>query len=336
MGAYPLCPHPCAPYDTTDGILSRSLWDLLSPSLSKIPIALAVRSVDRSLDLRWSARHKLFSPPRITPIRGLVPAVVSWVSLRSTQPTHRRPRPTRPHPRLKPPRCHRGRVEYRPRAPITRQDMRRLIHLSTYDRGIIDLSGLETATNVEYLALGQNALGELSPLAHLPNLRGLVLPDYQINDISSLSSLTRLEELNVRRNPISDLSPLAHLNTLKYLDLSKCLIVDIAPFSHLVNLKVLQLNHNQIVDVRPLASLVSLYKLEIHHNLILDHSPLDSLSLDIFRYDQTCEMPPLPLEPRLENRNYPSIAARWSGYGWPPVRYRPNLSDAENIALHDL
>ena len=190
-------------------------------------------------------------------------------------------------------------------APITRQDMRRLIHLSAYDRGIIDLSGLETATNVEYLALGQNALGELSPLAHLPNLRGLVLPDCQINDISSLSSLTRLEELNVRRNPISDLSPLAHLNTLKYLDLSKCLIVDIAPLSHLVNLKVLQLNHNQIVDVRPLASLVSLYKLEIHHNLILDHSPLDSLSLDIFRYDQTCEMPPLPLEPRLENRNYP-------------------------------
>ena len=47
-------------------------------------------------------------------------------------------------------------------------------------------------------------------------------------------------------------------------------------------------------------------------------------------------MPPLPLEPRLGNRTYPSIAARWSGYGWPPVDNRPDLSDAGNIALHDL
>ena len=64
--------------------------------------------------------------------------------------------------------------------------------------------------------------------------------------------------------------------------------------------------------------------------------PLHSLSLDIFHYDQTCEMPPLPLEPRLENRNYPFIIARWSGYGWPPIGNRPELSDAENIAHHDL
>ena len=221
-------------------------------------------------------------------------------------------------------------------APITRDDMRRLTHLGAYNRGIVNLSGLETATNLIGLALDQNALADLSPLTHLTSLRSLILPDCQINDISSLSSLTLLEELNVRRNPISDLSPLAHLNTLKYLDLSKCLIVDIAPLSHLVNLKVLQLDHNQIVDVRPLSTLLSLRKLEINHNLITDYSPLDSLSLDIFYYDQFCDIPPLPLEPRLENRKYPSIAARWSGYGWPPVRNRPELSDAENIALHDL
>ena len=47
-------------------------------------------------------------------------------------------------------------------------------------------------------------------------------------------------------------------------------------------------------------------------------------------------MPPLPLEPRLKNRNYPSIFARWSGFGWPPIHNRPDLSDAEILALHDL
>ena len=76
--------------------------------------------------------------------------------------------------------------------------------------------------------------------------------------------------------------------------------------------------------------------LEIQHNQITDHSPLDTLALSHFIYDQTCEMPPLPLEPRLENRNYPSIFGRWSGFGGTPVTNRPNLSEAENLALHDL
>ena len=162
-------------------------------------------------------------------------------------------------------------------APITRQDMRRLTHLSAYNRGIIDLSGLEAATNLENLSLGQNALTNLFPLAHLTNLRHLFVPDCQLNDISPLSSLTRLEELNARGNSISDLLPLARLTTLKHLNLSHCLIVDISPLSHLVNLQVLQLDHNQIEDVRPLSTLSSLSKLEIHHNLVRDHNPLPAI-----------------------------------------------------------
>ena len=127
-----------------------------------------------------------------------------------------------------------------------------------------------------------------------------------------------------------------HLTTLKYLDLGWCRIVDISPLSNLTNLQVLQLNHNQIVDVRPLSNLTSLYKLDIQHNLIVDHSPLDSLSPDIFYYDQTCDIPPIPLRPRLNDRTFPSIFARWSGFGAPPVSNRPDLSGAENLALHDL
>lgn len=331
-------------------------------------------------------------------------------------------------------------------APITQEDMRRLTHLSAYNKGIIDLSGLETATNLEILALGENPLANLFPLALLPRLQHLIIPDCQLDDISPLSSLTRLVELNARNNSISDLSVLAQLTSLKYLDLSRCLIVDISPLSHLVSLTVLQLNHNQIVDVRPLSTLTSLYKLEIDHNIIndinplssltrletlfihdnrihdisvlarytrlkelnardnsisdlsalahlttlehldlsgcliidisplsrlvnlqvlqlshnqivdvrpistlaslnkleidhnriTDHSPLDSLSLNIFHYDQACEMPPLPLEPRLENRDYPSIFSPWAGLGYFPISNRPYSSDVENTARHDL
>ena len=219
-----------------------------------------------------------------------------------------------------------------PDAPITRPDMRRLTHLSAYNREIIDLSGLEAATNLEDLALGQNLLRNLSPLAHLTNLQRLILPDCQLNDISPLSSLAQLNVLNARGNPISDLSPLVHLTTLEYLDLSHCLIVDISPLSHLVYLKVLQLNHNQIMDVDGLANLTSLYKLEIQDNFITDHTPLDSLTLDIFDYDQICNLPPVPLNPRIKERDYPSIFTRWGS----PNTNRPELSWIENIALHDL
>ncbi len=170
--------------------------------------------------------------------------------------------------------------------PITQEDMRQLGHLEAYSRGIVDLSGIEAASHLNHIALGKNPIVNLSPLAHLTELRGLVLPSCQVADLSPLSSLPSLEELNLRGNPISDLTPLAGLTALKGLDLSHCSIIDISPLAGLVNLETLQLNDNQIVDVRPLSALTSLKKLEIHHNLITDHSPLDSLSLDIFHYDQ--------------------------------------------------
>ena len=154
----------------------------------------------------------------------------------------------------------------------------------------------------------------IKPLANLTNLLGLTIASCDIVDISPLTQLTQLTGLHLSHNRIIDITPLAGLTQLVELGL----------------------NDNLISDVTALSGLSSLESLEIRHNQIADHSPLDALSLSHFIYDQTCEMPPLPLEPRLENRNYPSIIARWSGFGWPPVSNRPELSEVENIALHDL
>ena len=96
------------------------------------------------------------------------------------------------------------------------------------------------------------------------------------------------------------------------------------------------LDHNAIVDVSPLANLTRLEFLEIRDNNITEFSALDGLSLTHFIYDQTCDMPPLPLEPRLGNRNYPSIFATWSGFWAPPISNRPDLSETDNLAFHDL
>ena len=108
------------------------------------------------------------------------------------------------------------------------------------------------------------------------------------------------------------------------------------PLANLTRLTILHLNDNQIVNIRSLANLTELESLEIQRNPILNYSPLDGLVLTHLLRDEFCEHPPLPVRDRIHNRNYPSIFARWSGLGWPPIVNRPELSDVENLASHDM
>ena len=199
-------------------------------------------------------------------------------------------------------------------APITRQDMRRLVDLVAVKSGITDLTGLEHATHMTGLSLWENPLANLTPLANLERLEYLDIALCSISDIAALSNLVSLITLNARHN----------------------LIVDISPIANLTNLITLRLDNNRITDVRPLANLTNLEFLEIQRNHIADHSFLDNLSLNHFLYDQHCEIPPLPLHDRIHDRTYPSIVARWSDFGWLPFGNLPELSDTENLALNDL
>ena len=198
--------------------------------------------------------------------------------------------------------------------PITQADMRKLTRLDAPESRITNLAGLEYATNLIFLGLGDNSISDLTPLGEL----------------------ARLEILYLLGNPLSDLSSLKNLTALQHLALQDCQISDISPLASLTQLSQLILSGNKIVDVRPLASLTMLRELEIDRNLIMDHSPLDRLSLTYFKYDQSCELPPLPLQPRLENRSFPSVFAAWGGIGWSSVLNQPHLSDIEQMSQHDL
>ena len=214
--------------------------------------------------------------------------------------------------------------------PITEADMRQLTSLNTAARQITELTGLEYATNLTDLRLGENPIRDISPLAHLTRLAILRLNDcWTIDDVTPLANLTQLHVLHLDRNLIGDINPLAGLTKLEELDLRYNRIIDVSPLANLTQLNVLLLNNNRIVDISPLANLtqlaqlwlesnkiknvhplVSLTRLEILHirwNSITNHSPLDGLSLTDFRYDQVCEMEPLPLQPRLANRDYPNV-----------------------------
>ena len=185
-------------------------------------------------------------------------------------------------------------------AAITVEDMATLTTLSTSDRDIKDLTGMEHAVNLEEMWIEDAHISNLAPLAGLTKLRKLDTIKTDISDISPLAGLTNLTRLNLYASRvtdisplrsltkltwlgfryvdgISDYSPLAGLTNLKHLDLFRNRTSDISMLASLINLETLILNENNIVDVSPLASLQNLETLILNENNIIDVSPLASL-----------------------------------------------------------
>ena len=217
--------------------------------------------------------------------------------------------------------------------PVTEQKMRRLTDLGVSDLGITNLTGLEYARNLTYLGIAYNQITDLTPIAGLTQLNTLYMWATSVSDLAPLANLTNLRVLLASYcDGIADISPLANLTQLETINLSGNKIIDIAPLAHLKRLTHLQLVSNQITDVSPLAGLTQLRVLEIQENQIVEHSPLDALSLEHFTYDQTCDMPPSPLQPRLDNRSFPSVASAWGR----TTSNQPHLSYMEMMSQHDL
>lgn len=122
----------------------------------------------------------------------------------------------------------------------------------------VEISGLSTLTNLEYLQLACVNVSDISPLSNLTSLKGLVLwGDKRIEDISPLASLTNLEAVELKNNFIGDLTPLAGLSKLNYVDVSNNIIVDVSPLAGLSNLKELYVSENLISDYTPLSGISS-------------------------------------------------------------------------------
>jgi len=155
-------------------------------------------------------------------------------------------------------------------------DMVFLKELSAAGRGITDLTGLEYATNLASLNLGEffyywnwppelrtNQIQDISPLSGLTRLKSLDLSNNQITDISALSGLTALETLTLYVNQITDISALSGLSNLTSLDLEHNQITDLTPLSGLTNIKSLELSSNPIADTSALSTLTGLESLTL-------------------------------------------------------------------------
>ena len=221
--------------------------------------------------------------------------------------------------------------------PVTRETMLQLTELDARERGVTDLTGLGHAHNLRSLMLVYNNISDLTPISDL-RLDDLWLWGNLVANLSPLANMTTLTHLDLGYNRISDISPLEKLTRLEWLELSGNQIADITTLSNLTQLTLLEAFKNKITDVTPLAGLTQLKHLKIQKNLIFDHSPIDGLNLTVFEYDdnQPCNDPPLPLQPRLENRSFPSVFSAWGGDGWSSVLNQPHLSDSEQMSQHDL
>ncbi len=185
--------------------------------------------------------------------------------------------------------------------PITLEEIATLTILRASNRDIKDLTGIESAVNLEELWISENPISDLSPLAGLKNLIGLGAWDTpNISDLSPLTKLPKLKWLDFGRFPAPDLSILADIKSLRRLTfhaggiedisqltgLTQLTILDIAynsttpdlsPITKLTNLEKFVANSCSISDITPLAALTKLEHVDLHNNLISDVSPLAKL-----------------------------------------------------------
>ena len=169
--------------------------------------------------------------------------------------------------------------------PIYSGEMLRIEELKAEAAGIERLKGLEYATNLRELFLGNvlyqdwdiiwiegegaeadkytvtkpetpNRISDLTPLENLTELIDLRLGCNAVSNLYPVRNFTNLRMLFLKENEITDVSPLAELTNLEYLDLSNLYyspqwagnnaIRDLTPLRNLRNLEALRVSHNPI------------------------------------------------------------------------------------------
>ncbi len=171
---------------------------------------------------------------------------------------------------------------------IPKEELAKLTHLEYNNEldtppslRISNLTGLEHAPQLITLALKDNDLRDITPLASLTQLTELNLSNNKISDITPLSQLTQLTELSLggfTGNNVSDIMPLTQLTRLTTLYLKANNITDITPLTELPQLTELYLSSNDIVDITPLKELTQLTRLDLSSNNINDITPLKELT----------------------------------------------------------
>lgn len=172
--------------------------------------------------------------------------------------------------------------------PITAADM---ASLSGYMSclGVADLTGLEYASSLSWLALANGGYSSVAPLAPLTGLTELSLDGSNaVTDVSALAGLTNLTYLNLNKTKVTDISIVASFKSLsKFVMDATPLVgtgkvpvgtVDPSPLTGLP-LTDLELSNIGLEDLSFLENNTTLTKLYFSHNYIDDLSPVSHLTM---------------------------------------------------------
>ena len=172
---------------------------------------------------------------------------------------------------------------------ITAEEMLRIEEFTAQAAGIESLIGLEYATNLRNLYLGNVYSQDWEVIFDEGESQYKVTkPETpnKISDLAPLENLTNLIGLDLSCNAVSNLYPLRNLTNLKRLKIGENRITSVDLLADLINLEYLYLNNyfyspqwagnNEIKDLTPLLNLINLKRLDVEHN------PIGS-SIDIVR-----------------------------------------------------
>jgi internalin A len=151
--------------------------------------------------------------------------------------------------------------------PIYASDMAALTALTARNAGIVQLDGLQWATNLDHLDLQGDHIATITALSGLTGLHYLNLGDNDITTITPVSGLTNLTDLYLGDNRITDIAAVSGLAKLRTLDLGvNDGLATITPVGGLTNLTVLYLESDHIADIAPVSALTTLTSLDLAGN----------------------------------------------------------------------
>jgi len=197
----------------------------------------------------------------------------------------------------------------KPTGPLTSNDMAGLTQLQAQYRSITNLAGIEAATNLSFLDLGQNEVSDLSPVLQLTSLEILNLSGNRITNAAGLGALIKLNALGLGGSSdwfglegvgLSDLRPLSGLTNLQFLsvsgnhivelgvanlpalhnlDVRDCRLRDMSFTTNFTNITHLSLDGNLLTNIEAVAQFQKLEVLTVSQNLLTNIPPLHSMNL---------------------------------------------------------
>ncbi len=167
-----------------------------------------------------------------------------------------------------------------PTDPLTPADLAPMTWLDAYNYGITNLSGLESAANLDWLSLDSNpGITDFAPLLQLPRLAFLNLNSCAVSNLAFVAALSPLNELHVWGGTFTDISSLAAQPQLLRLNLGNNHgITNLTVLDSLTRIEGLFIDSMGLTNLDFVPNMPQLAELNVWDNAVQDLTPLTAVT----------------------------------------------------------